>query len=212
MQDGQWLTLIGPNGSGQSTLLKAIAGGLKPAKARIVVDGVHVTGWEEHRRASLFQFMEQGTDANLVPSMTLEENPLLSLRSRGFPRLRIASRPSRRDKISECLVEFGMGLEQDLRRQLRHLSGGQRAAVAVAKTILQDAKVLLLDEFTASLDPHVAPLLSRTVLSLAEKRQVAVPMVSHHVGEVVDCAKEVVFLNRGRRRAAVRKRTPPCPL
>lgn len=195
---GKWLTIIGPNGSGKSTFLKVLAGEIKPTTGSIVNKGQDISDWEQHRKAAIFQHIEQNTDSNLVPSMTVEENLLLSCRNGNFPTLGLAQKSSRHTKIKECLQGFEMGLENQLKRQVRFLSGGQRAAIAIAKAILQNAKVILLDEFTASLDPRTAPLLLKVIMNIAQKRGLTIFMVSHDMGEVMDCQKDVLFMNKGK--------------
>lgn len=202
---GQWITVIGPNGSGKTTLLRFLAGEIKSTSGTVSLDGKDITSLGQHERAVHFQFIEQDTEKNLVASMTVAESLFLSLQGARKPSVRFASNTRKRGTIIDTLKLFEMDLEARLETQVRHLSGGQRAAVVVASAILRDAKVLLLDEFTASLDPRTAPLLLKIVMDLAEERGLTVLMVSHDIDEIIRCGQQVLFLNRG---SIYGKRTP----
>jgi len=198
LQQGQWLTVVGPNGSGKSTLLRVLSGAVPATAGTMSFDGRDFTDWPQWRRAAIFQHLEQETIINLVPSMTIEENLVLGLCRSGFSSFHKAINKERHTRILNCLSEFDMGLEGCIRTQVRFLSGGQRAAVVVARALLQSTKVLLLDEVTASLDPNTAPLLLKHIFRLTRKRNLSVIMVTHDMEEALASQGDVLFLDRGK--------------
>jgi len=182
---GQWCNILGPNGSGKSTLLRLLAGDLQPTSGDILVGGRSILREGPARRARVFFFVEQDTKANLVPSMTIEENLLLAISASRFPGLGMAKRKARRARIEEALARLGIGLESRLGTQVRLLSGGERQAVVIAKALVTASPVLLLDEFLGAMDPRVGPILLRTTRQLAETEGLTVLSVTHNLEQVM---------------------------
>lgn len=197
---GQWCNILGPNGSGKSTLLRLLAGDLQPTSGDMLVDGRSILREGPARRARMFFFVEQDTRANLVPSMTIQENLLLALTSSRFPGLGMARRKVRRARIEEALARLGMGLETRLDTQVRLLSGGERQGVVIAKALVTASPVLLLDEFLGAMDPRVGPILLRTTRQLAESEHLTVLSVTHNLEQVMMNGEKngrVVLLRQG---------------
>lgn len=197
---GQWCNLLGPNGSGKSTLLKILAGEMDPSTGDVLVDERSILRDSAAKRARTFFFVEQDTRANLVSSMTIEENLLLAVCSSPFPGLGFAQRRSRRKCIQEALAQLGMGLEQRLATQVRLLSGGERQAVVIAKALVTAAPVLLLDEFLGAMDPQSGPTLLRIVHELARRQGITVISVTHNLEQITMVpAKDsrIVLLRKG---------------
>src|SRR5690606_36598870 len=165
VETGQFVTVIGSNGACKSTLLNLIAGRHLSDEGRIVLDGVDMTDWSEHRRAAyigrVFQDALQGTAA----SMTIEEN-LSMAAARGRRRgLRRGVTAEQRQRFRELLAQLELGLEDRLRSDVGLLSGGQRQSLSLIMATLTKPSLLLLDEHTAALDPKTA----RQVLELTER-------------------------------------------
>jgi putative ABC transport system ATP-binding protein len=197
-EKGHWYNIVGPNGSGKSTLLRLLAGEIMPSSGSIVYNGMDISFWPQEKRARIFNFIEQDTKANLVPTMTIEENLLLCFSNHRIPQFRLAKKKDKIDKIRASLGSFEMGIENRLRSQIRFLSGGEKQALVIAKTILEEADILLLDEYVAALDPRTAPHLLNITRKLASERMITVLMVSHDIDQVVECAGRLIFLNEGR--------------
>ena len=205
IKEGEWYNLVGPNGSGKTTLLRLLAGEITPSSGSILYNGEDITSWGQEKRAHIFQFIEQDTKNNLVPSMTVEENLMLCFNGHKFPGLRLAKRADRKIQIVECLRNFGMGIEHRLSTQIRYLYGGEKQTIVLAKTILERAEILLLDEFVAALDPKTAPHLLSMVRKLAAERKITVISVSHDIDQIVSCSGFLVFLNEGKLFATIEK-------
>jgi len=198
---GQWCNLLGPNGSGKSTLLRLLAGEMEPTSGDIRVEGKSILRDDAARRARTFFFVEQDTRANLVPSMTIEENLVLALCLSRFPGFRRVRNKDRRAKARDALARFGMELENRLDEQVRTLSGGERQAVVLAKALVISAPVLLLDEFLGAMDPRTGPKLLSVAHELAEAENLTVLSVSHNLDHVMMNGgrnDRVVLLREGR--------------
>ena len=165
LNDGDFVTVIGGNGAGKSTMLNAIAGVWPVDSGTITIDDIDVTKQPEYKRAKyigrVFQDPMMGTASN----MQIEENLAIASRRGKFPGLSWSSKASQREKFREMLAELDLGLEDRLTSKVGLLSGGQRQAVTLLMATLNNPKLLLLDEHTAALDPKTAA----KVLALTEK-------------------------------------------
>jgi putative ABC transport system ATP-binding protein len=197
----QWCSLLGANGSGKSTLLRILSGELQPSSGAVLFDGVDVTKSSAAKRARNVFFVEQDTKANLVPSMTIEENLLLAECTSFFPGLGPARTAARRKRVSEALGRLNMGLENRLHTQVRFLSGGERQSLVLAEALLSSAPVLLLDEFLAAMDPRMGPRLLSTARQIAHEKGLSVVSVTHNIDHVLmeSTPKDrIVMLHEGR--------------
>ena len=153
---GEFVTVIGGNGAGKSTMLNAIAGTWPVDEGRITIDGTDVTALPDFRRAPYIGRVFQDPMLGTAPDMWLEENLALALR-RGKPRgLRWGISDAERRQYRDKLAALGLGLEDRMTTKVGLLSGGQRQAVTLLMAALQKPKLLLLDEHTAALDPATA--------------------------------------------------------
>ena len=157
LNDGDFVTVIGGNGAGKSTMLNAIAGVWPVDSGSIVIDGVDVTKQPEYKRAKyigrVFQDPMMGTAAN----MQIEENLAIASRRGKFPGLGWSSKAKQKELFREMLAELDLGLEDRLTSKVGLLSGGQRQAITLLMATLSQPKLLLLDEHTAALDPKQRP-------------------------------------------------------
>ncbi|MBQ2005140.1 MAG: ATP-binding cassette domain-containing protein, partial [Peptococcaceae bacterium] len=165
LNDGDFVTVIGGNGAGKSTMLNAIAGVWPVDSGSIVIDGVDVTKQPEYKRAKyigrVFQDPMVGTAAN----MQIQENLAIASRRGKFPSLAWSSKAKQNEMFREMVAELDLGLEDRLTSKVGLLSGGQRQAITLLMATLSQPKLLLLDEHTAALDPKTAA----KVLELTER-------------------------------------------
>ncbi|HMA15853.1 MAG TPA: thiamine ABC transporter ATP-binding protein, partial [Kiloniellaceae bacterium] len=187
---GQCLALLGPSGAGKSTLLSLIAGFDRPVSGRVVIGGEDVTRRRPADRpvTSLFQ------EHNLFAQLTAADNVGLGL----DPGLRLD--PAQRRTVAEALARVGLeGLEKRLPSQL---SGGQRQRVALARSLVRDRPLLLLDEPFSALDPGLRLEMLDLVRQLQAERGLTVLMVSHNPLDALRIAGETAFIHDGRVLAA----------
>lgn len=198
LEEGDFVTVIGGNGAGKSTMLNAISGVWPVDAGTIRIDGVDVTELSEHRRAlylgRVFQDPMVGTAAN----MTIEENLALAARRGEKRTLRWGIKKSEREQFKELLRPLGLGLEERLTAKVGLLSGGQRQALTLLMASLKKPKVLLLDEHTAALDPKTAAKVLELSDQIVEEHKLTTLMVTHNMKDAIVHGNRLIMLDAGR--------------
>jgi len=185
VEEGETVALIGANGAGKTTLLRTIAGAHRPSEGRIVFDGRDVTRLPAHRRAKLgIALVPEGR--RLFPNLTVEEN------------LRVAAAAGRKGRwtVDEVLETFPL-LEPLRNRRAASLSGGQQQATAIARSLLTNPRLLLLDEVSLGLAPVVVDRVYDALQPLFEADSTIV-LVEQDLGRALSVATRVVCMLEGR--------------
>lgn len=196
--EGEFVTVIGSNGAGKSTLLAVLTGDVAPERGRVLIDGGDVTAWTAPKRAALVARVFQDPKAGTCEALTIEENLALAA-ARGTRRgLGAALHPQRRALFKERLAILGLGLENRLGDRVGLLSGGQRQAVSLVMATLAPAKILLLDEHTAALDPRTAALILELTDRLIRESGLTALMVTHSMRQALDHGTRTVMLHEGK--------------
>ena len=156
LEDNDFVTVIGGNGAGKSTILNAIAGVFIVDDGSIVIDDINVTRLPEHSRATHIGRVFQDPRMGTAPGMAIEENLAIAYRRGKRRTLRWGISRKERDIFRTHLERLGLGLENRLTAKAGTLSGGQRQALTLLMATIQKPKILLLDEHTAALDPKTA--------------------------------------------------------
>jgi putative ABC transport system ATP-binding protein len=161
LSPGEFVTVIGSNGAGKSTVLNITSGKLRPDTGSVRIDGNDVTKLADHQRAKFIGRVFQDPMAGTSPDMTIEQNMSMAY-ERGKTRgLGPGVTKKKRDFFQEELKSLELGLENRLKAKVGLLSGGQRQALSLLMATFSSPKILLLDEHTAALDPQRAELVSR---------------------------------------------------
>ena len=194
---GQFLTVIGSNGSGKSTILNVIAGTYRPDAGTIRIVGTDVTRWPEHKRAKLIGRVFQDPFKGTCPSMTVAENLRLA-ELRGKPRgLRLGLSRASLARYREQLASLGMRLEGRLEASMGTLSGGQRQAVTLLMATISRPELLLLDEHTAALDPRAEEQIMIVTEQLVRTHRLTTLMVTHSMEQAVRFGDRTIMMHRG---------------
>ena len=156
LNEGDFVTVIGGNGAGKSTMLNAVAGTWPVDEGQILIDNIDVTKLSEHKRAAYLGRVFQDPMTGTAGTMGIEENLALAKRRGKSRLLRPGITKAEREEYRELLKILGLGLEDRLTSKVGLLSGGQRQALTLLMATLQKPKLLLLDEHTAALDPKTA--------------------------------------------------------
>jgi putative ABC transport system ATP-binding protein len=198
LEPGTFAVVLGANGSGKSSLLNAIAGGLPGSTGRIWIDGREVTDWPEHRRARLIGRVFQSPFTGTAPDLSIAQNLAIAA-GRGGPRwLRRTLGRDRRRVVGEQVARLEMGLENRLDTPIGLLSGGQRQALTVLMATIVRPSLLLLDEHTAALDPRSAEQVIRLTGTTVAEAGLTTLMVTHSMGQAVRLGDRVIIMHRGR--------------
>lgn len=186
----EWSYIIGGNGSGKSTLLKIINQELTPDKGELF--------FNEYTKNDLF-FVDQTTLKNLVPAMSIYENLIFGLRNEGiFPNLNFYTQKKYKQKIIDILKDFNLGLENRLDEQVRFLSGGEQQIIVAARILLSKSKILLMDEFTSSLDQKWAPFILQKLKKNVIANNIMVIAVTHDFSQIESIGDRIIMLKNGR--------------
>lgn len=198
LESGDFVTIIGGNGAGKSTMLNMIAGVYPIDSGKIVIDGINISREPEHRRAKyigrVFQDPMRGTAAN----MEIQENLAMAFRRGKIRGLGWGIRNNEKDYYRTALAQLDLGLQTRMTSKVGLLSGGQRQALTLLMATLQKPKLLLLDEHTAALDPKTA----RKVLELTEKivneQELTALMVTHNMKDAIQIGNRLIMMHEGR--------------
>ena len=198
LAEGDFVTVIGGNGAGKSTMLNMIAGVYPVDEGNIIIDGVDVTGQPDYKRAAYLGRVFQDPMMGTAADMEIQENLAMAYR-RGKKRgLRWGITAAEKEDYAKRLKEFDLGLETRMATKVGLLSGGQRQAITLLMATLQKPKVLLLDEHTAALDPKTAA----KVLSLTEKivseNNLTTIMITHNMKDAIRYGNRLVMMHEGR--------------
>lgn len=198
MEDGDFVTVIGGNGAGKSTMLNAIAGVWPVDSGSIIIDGTDVTHLSEHRRAALLGRVFQDPMTGTAATMQIEENLALAARRGSKRTLRIGITREERDLYREKLATLGLGLENRMAAKVGLLSGGQRQALTLLMATLKKPKLLLLDEHTAALDPRTAQKVLELSEQIIQEDHLMTLMVTHNMRDAIRYGNRLIMMNEGR--------------
>ena len=197
IKKGDFITVIGGNGSGKSTLLNVIAGSVSPDCGNIIIDDEDVTKLKEYQRAKYIGIVFQDPLSGTAANMSLEENLMLAYRRAKRKGLRWGFNKDLRKNFKERLSSLGLGLEERLTHKIGTFSGGQRQAVTLLMAILDQPKVLLLDEHTAALDPKTAQIVLNITEDIVTNTNLTTIMVTHNMRSALKYGNRILMLNNG---------------
>jgi len=193
LQQGEVLALLGDNGAGKSTLLKILCGFQPPDTGRIILNGQEVTLKSvDAARALGIDVVYQ--DLALVDQLTVYHNMFLK---REVVRWPLLNNRAMRKLARQRLDDMGIGLKP-VDAEVARLSGGQRQAIAIARAIYSDAKVLLLDEPLAAMGAKEAALILDLIRNIKRKGDVSVIVIAHNYAQVLEIADRVNLLQQGK--------------
>ncbi len=198
IRKGDFITVIGSNGAGKTTVLNLTAGTFAPDEGDIFIDGSRVTRLPEHRRAKYLGRIFQDPLMGTAATMTIEEN-LAMADLRGHVRgLRWGIKKARRDHYREILKTLDLGLETRLKDTVSLLSGGQRQSLTLLMVTLSLPKLLLLDEHTAALDPKTAQTVMGLTQKIIEENNLTTVMVTHNMQQAIKYGNRMIMLHEGK--------------
>ena len=197
VEEGQFVSIIGSNGSGKTSLLNIICGSIGVEQGDVLVGGKSITKLKEFQRYASMGRVYQDPKAGTCPGLTVLENMSLADNkgktfglSRGVNRRRI-------DDYRAQLQSLGLGLEDKMDVKMGALSGGQRQAVALLMATMTPLKFLILDEHTAALDPKTAEIIMELTNKVVREKKLTAMMVTHNLRYAVEYGDRLIMMNRG---------------
>ncbi|MBQ5772886.1 MAG: ABC transporter ATP-binding protein [Clostridia bacterium] len=198
LEEGDFVTVIGGNGAGKSTMLNIVSGAYTPDEGSISIDGVDVTRLPEYKRAKYIGRVFQDPRMGTATDMWVEENLAVADR-RGLRRgLRWSITNKDRARYKQVLSTLGLGLEDRLSTKMGLLSGGQRQAVTLLMAAMKKPKLLLLDEHTAALDPKTAAKVLEITDKLITENKLTALMVTHNMRDAITHGNRLIMMHAGR--------------
>ena len=198
LDDGDFVTVIGGNGAGKSTMLNAVAGTWIVDEGQILIDGEDVTKLPEHKRAIYLGRVFQDPMTGTAATMEIQENLALAKR-RGKRRLLATGiTKAEREEYVSLLAPLGLGLETRLTSKVGLLSGGQRQALTLLMATLKKPKLLLLDEHTAALDPKTAAKVLDLTETIVNRDRLTTIMITHNMRDAILHGNRLIMMWEGR--------------
>ena len=195
--DGQFVSVVGSNGSGKTSLLNLICGSIQPDGGQILMQGRDIRKDSEHVRARKIGRVYHNPAMGTCAQMTILEN--LSLADfKGKPAgLHRGTDRRRIDAYREMLRPLGLGLEDMLSSKVGTLSGGQRQALALLMSTMTPISFLILDEHTAALDPKTADIIMELTGRVVREKQLTAIMVTHNLRYAVEYGDRILMMHQG---------------
>lgn len=197
LHEGDFVTVIGGNGAGKSTMLNAIAGIFSVDSGSILIDGKDVTRLPEFKRAALLGRVFQDPMMGTAPTMQIQENLALAARRGKHRGLKWGITPQEEQEYYQKLKDLDLGLEDRMKAKVGLLSGGQRQALTLLMAALQKPKLLLLDEHTAALDPRTAAKVLELSDKIVEENHLTTMMITHNMKDAIAHGNRLIMMDAG---------------
>lgn len=198
LNPGDFVTIIGGNGAGKSTMLNMVAGVYPIDSGKIEIDGVNISRDPEYKRAKYIGRVFQDPMRGTAAGMEIQENLALALR-RGRKRgLGWGIKNSEKDFYREALMKLDLGLQTRMTSKVGLLSGGQRQALTLLMATLERPKLLLLDEHTAALDPKTAKKVLELTEEIVKEQELTALMVTHNMKDAIQIGNRLIMMHEGR--------------
>lgn len=196
VNEGEFVTIIGSNGTGKSTLLNIISGVLKETSGDILLGDINLTKLPEHKRTQIISRVFQNPSQGTCPSMTVRENLSLALNKGSLLNLKKCLRHAE-NLLEDLLSNVSLDLKKHMDTEVRYLSGGQRQALSLIMASITNPKVLLLDEHTAALDPKTSNEIMDLTNEIVKKKNITTLMVTHNLSHALKYGNRLIMLHQG---------------
>ena len=197
IEDGQFVSVVGSNGSGKTSMLNIICGSIPVDQGTIEIGGVDITNMPEYKRQRRIGRVYQDPARGTCPHMTILENmSLADNKGKSFNLLPGTNR-QRVDDYRESLKSLGLGLEDKMNVKVGVLSGGQRQAMALLMSTMTPIEFLILDEHTAALDPKTAEVIMELTDKVVKEKKLTTIMVTHNLRYAVEYGDRLLMMHQG---------------
>lgn len=197
IKEGDFVTVIGSNGAGKSSLLNSIGGSFLIDSGTLTIAGKEMSTWPEYKRANHISRVFQDPMKGTCPSASIEQNMALALRRGMTRRLTKGVREGYRELFKTSLASLDLGLENRLQDRVGLLSGGQRQAITMLMATLRRPDVLLLDEHIAALDPKTAAQILGITEKIVSEQKLTTLMITHNMKHAIHFGNRLIMLHQG---------------
>ena len=198
IQPGEFVVVIGANGSGKSTFLNLIQGSVLPTHGAIFINDTDVTALPEYRRSKWVSRVFQNPNDGTAPDLSIMENfRLAALRSRR-KKLTVGLTVSFKQRVQQQIASLGMGLQDKTNQPMGSLSGGQRQALTLLMSMMDDSEMLLMDEPTAALDPKSSQAVLQLASQIHREHQKTIVFITHNLKDALQYGNRLIQFNQGR--------------
>lgn len=197
VKDGEFLSVVGSNGSGKTSMLNIICGSISIESGNIILDGKDITNAKEFRRNEKIGRVYQNPALGTCPSMTILENMSLADNKGKKFGLGRGVNKQRIEYYRELLRPLNLGLEDKMHVKVGSLSGGQRQAMALLMSTMTPIEFLILDEHTAALDPKTAEIIMELTDKIVKEKKLTTIMVTHNLRYAVEYGNRLLMMHQG---------------
>ena len=196
VEPGQFVTVLGSNGSGKSTMFNVILGSLFPDEGKVYLGDKDITKLKDYKRALNIGCLYQNPLRGTAPNLTIEENLALAYTRKASPSF-FALNKKDSAYFREVLSTLGMGLEDRMKTKIGLLSGGQRQVVTLLMCTIVTPKLLLLDEHTAALDPVTADKVMKITNNIVKENNITTMMITHNMSQALVTGTRTIMMDSG---------------
>lgn len=197
IEKGDFMAVVGSNGSGKTSMLNIICGSIPIEQGQILIGGEDITKQKEYKRNTRIGRVYQNPAMGTCPSMTILENMSLADNKGKTFGLGRGTNKARIDYYRDQLRQLNLGLEDKLNVKVGSLSGGQRQAMALLMSTMTPIEFLILDEHTAALDPKTAELIMELTDRIVKEKQLTTIMVTHNLRYAIEYGNRLVMMHQG---------------
>ena len=198
VKDGEFVSVVGSNGSGKTSMLNIICGSIAVDSGRILINGEDITKQKDYIRQRRIGRVYQDPSKGTCPSMTILENMSIA-ENKGKPyNLGRGVNKAKLEEYREMLRPLNLGLEDKMGVQVGSLSGGQRQALALLMATMTPIDFLILDEHTAALDPKTAEIIMELTDKVVKEKKVTTIMVTHNLRYAVEYGNRLIMMHEGK--------------
>lgn len=198
IEKGEFVTIVGSNGSGKSTFMKMLTGDIEVDEGEILFDNNNIENLNSFKRKRFISNVYQDPNLGTASNMTVFENLSMADNKGHIYGLSLGLNKKRKSYYIEVLKELELGLEEQLNTEVGLLSGGQRQAIALIMATLKTPKLLLLDEHTSALDPKTCQIIIEKTKNIVKKNKLTSIMITHDLKTALEYGNRLIMLDKGK--------------
>lgn len=194
---GEFVVIVGTNGSGKSTMLNMLLGASLPTEGSILINDTNITSLPQHQRSQWISMVFQNPAHGTAPDLTVLENFRLAALRAGRKGLRIGINENFRKTVADKVTTLGMGLENKLDQLMGSLSGGQRQALTLLMGVMDHTDILLMDEPTAALDPKSSQVVMQLADKINKEMGITILLITHSMKDALTYGNRLLMFHGG---------------